>query len=118
MSKPNPRKSDGTKYRKLRLWLKSQGQPCWICREFGRPGDIDYSLPYLHPFAFELDHLVPISKGGDPYDRKNCAASHRCCNQWRGNKSVEEVKRLARSNGSPEQPPQPRSVEGTTSREW
>ena len=79
--KPNVRRSNGTARTKLRRWLKAQGRPCWICVAFGRKGDIDYSLPHTHPFAFEVDELVPIALGGDP----------RCCNEWRGAMTVEQV---------------------------
>ena len=74
--------------------LKAEHRDCWICRVFGRNPTIDYTLPAGHPLAFEMDELVPISKGGSPtYD--NSDATHRCCNQWRGNKSVEEVLAMA-----------------------
>jgi len=46
--------------------------------------------------SFEVDELIPVSKGGSPVDYDNVAAAHRCCNGWRGNKSVEEVLRIAR----------------------
>lgn len=113
----NPRTSNGNARRKLRLWLKSQGRSCWICRAFGRPADIDYSLPPGHPWSFEVDELVPISKGGSPFDRTNVDAAHRACNQWRGNKSVAQVMEMARG-GKPCAQPATLSVRGTTSREW
>lgn len=46
---------------------------------------IDYSLPAGDPMSFEVDEIVPVSKGGDPLDRGNVAAAHRICNQRRGN---------------------------------
>ena len=56
---------------------------CWLCR---RP--IDYSLPYGHPEAFELDHRHPKSKRPDlAEDPVNFAASHSDCNRRRGNDS-------------------------------
>lgn len=112
----NPRVGNGNARRKLRIWLKSQGRPCWICEAFGRPAEIDYSLPANHPWAFEVDELVPVSKGGSPIDRDNVDAAHRRCNQWRGNKSVATVMRIAsqgKHNAS-----NAFSVTGTTSREW
>lgn len=69
------------------------GLPCHIC---GQP--IDYSLTtYVdptdgrekrHPMSFELDELVPVSKGGDPLDPGNVAPAHRVCNQMRGNRDM------------------------------
>ena len=98
----------------LRAWLKAQGRPCWICRAFGRSGTIDYSLPARHPFSFEVDELIPVSKGGSPTSRANVDAAHRCCNQWRGNKSVKEVLALAAQHcGSA--PPAREPVQGVTS---
>ena len=55
---------------------------------------IDPSLPAGHPLCFELDELVPVSKGGSPVDMRNVAGSHRCCNQWRSARSVETVERI------------------------
>ena len=111
----NSRYSNGNARRKLRLWLKAQGRPCWICRAFGLDGEIDYSLPARHPLSFEVDELVPVSKGGSPLDRSNVDATHRRCNQWRGNRSVAEV--LAIAQGGIETP-LAAEVEGTTSRDW
>lgn len=98
----------------VRRWLRSQGRPCWICRAFGRSGAIDYTLPARHPLSFEVDELVPVSKGGSPTSRQNVDATHRACNEWRGNKSVEEVLALAakaRGSASPARDP----VRGVTS---
>jgi hypothetical protein len=83
----------------------------------GLRGEIDYSLPPTHPYSFEVDHLVPVSMGGDLYDRDNIDATHRCCNQWRGNRGVEEVLAIARQQGG-EGVPMQLKVEGTTSRDW
>jgi len=107
----NPRYANGTRRTKLRRWLRSQGRPCWICRAFGRDGTIDYSLPARHPLSFEVDELVPVSLGGDPLDPFNVDATHRCCNQWRSNRSVAEVLEAAQGETS-------RSTAGKTSREW
>ena len=70
--KPNPRRS----YRRDVLWkrVRALGLPCWIC---GMP--IDAALPAGHPLSFELDELVPVSKGGSPTDprpRGHSANSH------------------------------------------
>lgn len=46
--------------------------------------------------SFEVDELMPVSLGGDPLDRANVDAAHRCCNQWRGNKTVAQVLAIAR----------------------
>lgn len=81
----NSRYANGNARRKLRAWLRSQGRPCHIC---GRP--IDYSLPAGDPMSFEVDELVPVSRGGSPLDRENVDAAHRVCNQRRGNRMPGE----------------------------
>jgi len=98
MPSSNPRYADYQGRVNTRRWLRSQGRPCWICVAFGKSGTIDYSLPALHPFSFEVDELVPVSKGGSPTSRSNVDATHRCCNEWRGNRSVAEVLELARKS--------------------
>lgn len=92
----NARSRNGNARRKVVRWLRAQGRPCWICQAFGRDATIDYSLPAGNPLSFECDELVPVSRGGSPYDPANVAATHRCCNQWRSNKSVDEVLRIAK----------------------
>ena len=109
----NPRRANGTRRDGVRLWLRSQHRPCWICRAFGRSGIIDYSLPAGHPYAFEVDELVPVSLGGSPFARSNVDATHRCCNQWRSNKTVQEV--LAMAHAENAQAPKVERVDGVTS---
>ncbi len=77
------RYANGNARRKVRAWLRAQGRPCHIC---GQP--IDYSLPAGNPMSFEVDEIVPVSRGGSPYDRTNVAPAHRICNERRGNKPV------------------------------
>lgn len=93
----NPRYAKGTARAKLRRRLRAEGRGCWICRAFGRPDAIDYSLPARHPRSFEVDDLVPVSRGGDPTAYANVDAAHRECNIWRSNRSVGEVLRIAKS---------------------
>lgn len=80
MSTPS-RYANGNARRKVRAWLKAQTLPCAIC---GRP--IDYSLPAGDPMSFEVDEIVPVSRGGSPIDRANVQPAHRICNQRRGNR--------------------------------
>ena len=84
----NPRNSNGSARRALRRRVAAMRAPCWMC---GLP--IDYGLPARHPDSYELDELVPVSKGGDPLDPANVAPAHRRCNQWRSDKSVPTVER-------------------------
>ncbi len=80
------RYANGSARRKVRAWLKAQGLPCHIC---GRA--IDYTLPAGHPLSFEVDEIVPVSKGGSPIDRSNVAPAHRICNERRGNKPLRKT---------------------------
>lgn len=80
--KANPRRSNGARRDALRRRVRAMGLPCHIC---GKP--IDYDLPPGDPMAYELDELVPVSRGGDPLDPDNVAPAHRICNQKRGNRT-------------------------------
>ena len=66
--------------------LQATSRPCHLCG-----GAIDYSLPAGHPMSFEVDEIVPVSKGGSPIDPSNVAPAHRICNERRGNKSLESL---------------------------
>ncbi|MBR0405936.1 MAG: hypothetical protein IJI68_12190 [Eggerthellaceae bacterium] len=111
-NKTNPRYANGSLRTKNRRRLRAEERPCWICQLFGRNSHIDYSLPPGHPMSFEVDELIPVSRywlGGYrtpeqcANDYRNLASTHRCCNQWRGNKTVDEVKAIARGM-SPKKP--------------
>ncbi len=86
----NPRYANGHARRQLREWLRAQGLPCHIC---GRA--IDYTLPARHPMSFEVDEVVPVSKGGSPLDRANVAPAHRICNERRGNRDMAALRKSA-----------------------
>lgn len=82
MAKGNPRRSNGSRRNALRKRVRAMGLPCALC---GRP--IDYSPPAGHPMSYELDEIVPVSKGGSPYDIENVQPAHRICNQRKSNKT-------------------------------
>lgn len=105
----NKRYANGTARRKLRKRLRAEQRGCWICRAFGRPDRINYELPAGHPMSFEVDELTPVSMGGDPLAYSNVDSTHRACNQWRSNKSVQEVLAIARKSrrGRADYLPQP-----------
>lgn len=77
----NPRRTNGSRRTKLRNRVRAMGLPCHLC---GMP--IDYSLPAGEPMSYELDEIVPVSKGGSPYDPANVAPAHRICNQRKGDR--------------------------------
>lgn len=58
--------------------------PCGICE-----GEIDYSLVSPHPDSYEVDHVIPIARGGtDTLDNKQ--ASHRRCNREKWHTLAED----------------------------
>lgn len=61
--------------------LDLYGPTCWID---GEPIDLDLRTP--HPRSYEVDHLLPVSLGGDEFDLANCRPAHRECNLRRGNR--------------------------------
>lgn len=67
---------------RLRRKLAERECECWLC--LGARGPLDLSLPAGHPLAVEIDEEIPVSKGGDPLDERNCHLVHRCCNLQKG----------------------------------
>ena len=67
-------RSTTTRDRHRRAIARSK-PPCGICND-----PIDYSLHYLDPMAYTVDHVVPLAKGGaDTLENKQ--AAHRACNR-------------------------------------
>lgn len=86
----NPRRSNSSKRNKLRARVLREETHCWLCLL-----PVDKSLPHGLPGSPEIDEVVPVSKGGSPYERSNCRLSHRLCNQKRGNKAPGHAKVVA-----------------------
>ena len=42
--------------------------------------------------SYELDEIIPVSRGGDPFDPDNVQPAHRICNERRGNKLMDATK--------------------------
>lgn len=86
VSKKDPRK----RYPKLRNDLRARvfamQDVCGIC---GR--EVDKTLPAGNPLAPELDEIIPVSRGGDPYDLDNLQLSHRICNERKSNIMPEDT---------------------------
>lgn len=61
--------------------IESMDPVCALC---GKP--IDMSLPAQTPMSCEVDHIIPISRGGAPYDIDNLQLTHRRCNRLKSNK--------------------------------
>ena len=124
-SQLNPRRRGGAERDRLRQRLADERRPCWICMVMGRTraAHINYALKFPHPYSFVVDELVPVSKywlGGYPtpeaaaLDYKNLAAAHKVCNEWRSNKTVDEVMAIAQGRKVSKRPPS----RVRTSRDW
>jgi len=65
--------------------LAARGHPpCHIC---GEP--IDYNAGHLEPLSFQIDHVIPLEKGGPdemflPDGTPQILPSHRKCNREKG----------------------------------
>ena len=92
----DPRRKNGAARDKIRNRWKAIGAPCGIC---GKP--IDYSLGYvvdartgkrrMHPMAFVVDEIIPVSKGGSPFEFSNTRPAHWICNAMRGDGTKKKV---------------------------
>jgi hypothetical protein len=72
------------RYEKLDVFKRDNGT-CYICSE-----NIDVLLEWPHPKSFSIDHVVPLSKGGNN-TLDNVASTHLRCNLSKFNKIVERV---------------------------
>lgn len=102
----NPRRTNSTKRNKVRAQVLREEDHCWLCGE-----QVDTKLKAGLPSSPEVDEILPVSLGGNPYDRTNCRLSHRLCNQQRGNKLPHEAIIAARERAT-------HSAPLKTSREW
>ena len=77
----NPRRANGARRDAVRRWVLATQEHCALC---GKP--VDKTLKTPHPMSAEVDEIIPISKGGSPYDKDNVQLTHRCCNRRKSNK--------------------------------
>ena len=52
---------------------------CGIC---GKP--VDKSIKYPDPMSPTIDHIIPVSRNGDPVSLDNLQLAHRYCNRQKG----------------------------------
>ena len=55
-----------------------------ICAICGKP--VDKSLKSPHPMSATIDHIIPVSRGGDLSDPENLQLAHRGCNRKKSDK--------------------------------
>ncbi len=73
-----------------------RGRPdCHLCHE-----EIDYTLRSPHPMSYEVDHVIPLDRGGTD-DLDNKAAAHRDCNRRKSNHLAEELAAQAATSAGP-----------------
>ena len=84
---------DSTLRNRQRQSIARSKPACHIC---GRP--IDYTLHYLDPGAYVIDHVVPLAKGGAD-DASNLKAAHRSCNSTKRARLVAPIVRRSGSLG-------------------
>lgn len=93
---------DGSKWEKpvweavRRRAIQSKDPVCGIC---GKP--IDMNAPAQSPMSCEVDHIIPISRGGAPYDIDNLQLTHMRCNRQKFNKLDSDYAELKETNLCP-----------------
>lgn len=92
---PNPRRTNGARRTKVIQRVRREESECWLC---GEP--VDVTLPPRLPASPEIHEIIPVSRGGDPYDRSNCHLTHRVCNQKQGNRLPDEEIAPSRTSSS------------------
>ena len=69
-------------YRKARKKIFATQSVCAIC---GRP--VNFDLRFPDPWSATVDHILPISKGGNPADIANMQLAHLQCNRMKASKT-------------------------------
>jgi len=60
---------------------------CGIC---GKP--VDKTLKFPDPMSPSVDHIIPVSKNGDPVALENLQLAHRYCNRQKSDKLQAQTK--------------------------
>lgn len=109
MPSSNPRYADYRAREMMRSLVRSRiaaGEPCAIC---GQPIDLGMPQTYVDPkdgrrkrapWSWEVDEIVPLARGGSPFDPDNVQPAHRICNERKGCGRARVV-RVRRVAGSP-----------------
>lgn len=74
----------GARRRARRALIERDGWICWVCQ-----GSISPNLAPVHPLGATIDHILPLSAGGD-HDLANLALAHYRCNQRRQHRWNED----------------------------
>lgn len=83
---PAVQKLNGTEWAAARKRaIASLDAVCAICHT-----PIDLDAPKNTPFAVEVDHIVPRSRGGQLYALENLQLTHHRCNRKKGARMAED----------------------------
>lgn len=85
---PRKRNSSGYRTTQLRARVINEETHCRLC---GDP--VDKRIKNPDPMAPVVDHLTPIARGGDEYDRANLGLMHRHCNRTKSTLTLAEALR-------------------------
>lgn len=69
---------------------------CAICHK-----PIDMNAPAFTPESCEVDHIIPVSRGGAPYEVSNLQLTHTRCNRAKGARMDSDYTELKSSNSCP-----------------
>ena len=69
-------------YQKARKKIFATQSVCAIC---GRP--VNFDLRFPDPWSATVDHIIPVSKGGNPADIANMQLAHLQCNRMKASKT-------------------------------
>lgn len=75
---------ESERYEKLDVYKRDNGV-CYICSEH-----IDILMDWPHPKSFSIDHIIPLSRGGDN-TLNNVASTHLRCNISKSTKITERA---------------------------
>lgn len=82
--------------------IASKDPECALCHQF-----VDVTLPIKdengkwNPFACEVDHIIPTSRGGSLYELDNLQLTHNRCNRKKGAKMDSDYAGLDVQNPFP-----------------
>lgn len=79
------------RWQQLCRQVKAEESRCWIC------GGHRFVKVRRHPLSKSVDHVVPPSRGGAWFDRRNCRLAHLRCNSAKGDRLLPTVEVEPRS---------------------
>ena len=80
-NRPEKNKATRSLWEHNKKIILSTQSVCGIC---GKP--VDKSLKYPDPLSATVDHIIPVSKNGDPVALDNLQIAHRYCNRMKSDK--------------------------------